>query len=293
GGEAPDLESVRRWSGRLRLVNVYGPTECTICTSMQLCDPELPRPWLGTPVPRTRYAIAPHGNPPTSRATHGLGPTGAAQAREPERGELLIAGPQLARGYWEQPELSQQRFVELSLNDAAAERWYRTGDLVERHGDHLAFVGRIDRQLKLSGQLVAPEDVEAALLATQLVTRAQVSLEGKRLVARVEGSPSAEAELRRRLADLLPSWMLPHGYVFTVQLPTTVSGKLTPQGDAAKAPQPTAPEPLLLQLVRRQLGQVDATRSFFAQGGDSLGALELLVSCEARGVLLTPEALAS
>ena len=82
----------------------------------------------------------------------------------------MIAGPALALGYVERPELEAQRFVE-----RGGKRWYRTGDLVRRYDDGaLEFVGRLDRQVKVYGRLVCPEEIETHLRSIDGVSEAVV-----------------------------------------------------------------------------------------------------------------------
>src|SRR6185295_7008174 len=57
GGEAADPEAVRSWAGKFRVVNVYGPTESTVCTSMNVCAPDWDRPLLGEPLPGVTYSV--------------------------------------------------------------------------------------------------------------------------------------------------------------------------------------------------------------------------------------------
>ena len=130
GGEAADPATVRRWASRVRLVNVYGPTEATVCTSLGACHPETWRePLLGQPLPGARYHLI--------------------------DGELCIEGDCLARGYVGQPELTAVKFPVVD-----GVRVFRTGDRVRlREDGEFVYLGRVDRQIKLHGRLIAPEEV--------------------------------------------------------------------------------------------------------------------------------------
>ncbi|MCA9628963.1 MAG: AMP-binding protein, partial [Myxococcales bacterium] len=272
GGEAPDPTAASDWARRVRLLNVYGPTECSICTSLLAWEPDFARPYIGEPLSAVKYRI---------------GPADAA------RGELWIAGAQLMRGYFEAPELDAERFTELN-----GVRWYRTGDLVERTRRGPVFLGRTDRQLKLRGQLIAPEEVEAVLLGSGACERAHVTLHGERLVALIQGDAKQESRLLTTLRERLPRWMHPARFVFYRHLPETASGKLDGAAllaalDAEAATRASDAPRTLLEVVARRLGRADPQLSYFAQGGDSLGVLEVLCECEALGLEITPEALAS
>ena len=154
GGEPCDPAVVRRWARRATVINVYGPTEATVCTHLTRCDPGTwRRPWIGAPLPGVRASV----HDPTGRPL----PPG-------EPGELWLGGACLARGYIGRPDLEAARFVE-----RGGARSYRTGDrVVEDAEGRLEFLGRVDRQLKLRGHLIAPEEIEAALITTPGVARA-------------------------------------------------------------------------------------------------------------------------
>src|SRR5205085_6124549 len=111
GGEPCPPGEVRRWARRLRLVNVYGPTEATICSSLCVCDPgRWDEPLLGRPTPGVRYLVLDAGRRPLPRGTDG---------------ELAVAGDGVARGYHRRPELTASKFIRVN-----GERVYRTGDRV-------------------------------------------------------------------------------------------------------------------------------------------------------------------
>jgi thioester reductase-like protein len=122
GGEVCDPAAIRRWARRVRVVNVYGPTEATVCTSLGACDAESwDRPLLGAPLPTVEYRV--------------------------EDDELFIGGPCLARGYRGDPERTAERFV---VRDGR--RWFRTRDRVRERDGSLEFVGRMDRVVKRHGK---------------------------------------------------------------------------------------------------------------------------------------------
>lgn len=153
GGEVCPPEVVRQWAKRVRVVNVYGPTEATVCTSLGVCDPETwSRPLLGQPLAGITYRVLDEDLAPV------------------ETGQLFIGGVGLARGYRRQPELTATKFITQS-----GERLYATGDRVILQPDgEYEFLGRIDRQFKRRGQLVEPEEIEACLQKHPSVQRAAV-----------------------------------------------------------------------------------------------------------------------
>lgn len=299
GGEAASPAEVRRWAPHLRVVNVYGPTEATVCTSLCACDTAWRRPLLGRPIPGATLHILDRDLCPVPVGTPG---------------ELYIGGVGLALGYLGRPDLTAARFVAAEVPGG---RLYRTGDLVVDHGGgEIEFLGRVDRQLKLRGQLVEPEEIEAQLLRHPDVAQAAVvpvrGARGRtRLVAYVsgKGAGGAPAEvdldgLREHLAGVLPAYMLPSCFVCLQALPRTDTGKVDLAALAARplaAPgAPAAPmaddtEAALCALFAAAL-DIDTpglapTDDLEALGADSLTALEVAAAAAERGLDLDPSAL--
>ena len=130
GGEAADAHKVREFSQYFRVINVYGPTEATICTSMVACDADWERPLLGDPVTGIEYRLD-CGHPAD------------------DVGELLIGGQGLARSYLDESGGEDERWV---CRDG--QRWFRSGDLVRWRQGQYEFLGRCDSMVKIVGHLV-------------------------------------------------------------------------------------------------------------------------------------------
>jgi amino acid adenylation domain-containing protein/thioester reductase-like protein len=265
GGEVCPPHAVRAWARRVRVINVYGPTEATICTSLCSCDGERwTRPLLGDPLAHVEYLV--------------------------DEGELLIAGPALALGYIDRPALEAQRFVE-----RGGKRWYRTGDLVRQHDDGLEFVGRLDRQIKVRGRLVCPEELEMRLRSMDGVAEAVVepaeALDGTlhAWVVPTSGAPLSPATLRQHLETELPAWMIP-GMTLTTSLARGSSGKLDP-ARLPKRRTTSAMEPRVRAIAHafeEVLGitGVGPDDDVVALGGDSLGALQIAATAQLCGVAI-------
>ncbi|WP_239009668.1 non-ribosomal peptide synthetase [Delftia lacustris] len=291
GGEAlaPDLIDLLRAAG-VDLWNLYGPTETTIWSSLQQVQGDAAT--LGQAIAATRLLVLDEG----LRCV----PQGVA-------GELFIGGQGLARGYWQRPGLSAERFVAdpFAGPGAAGERLYRTGDLVRRNADGaLEYLGRLDHQVKIRGHRIELGEVEAALLAQPEVREAVVTAAGSgsdtRLVAHVSlhaslhaGPPLDAAALRARLASGLPDYMLPSAIVVLDTLPLNNSGKVdraalpaaqAPAGPSYEAPSGQAEE-MLAGLWSELLGggRVDRRDSFFERGGHSLKVVQLLARLQGAG----------
>ena len=284
GGEQCPPEAVRSWGQRVKVINVYGPTEATICTSLIVCNPETwTHPLIGDPVTGIRYAI---------RDDQGRD----CQVGEP--GELCIFGKGLARGYLNMPELTALKFP-----GNGPDRHYRTGDRVVQHADGgIEFLGRLDRQFKLRGQLVEPEEIEARLRAHPAVRRSAVlkrsfaangSPARQVLAAFVElddGAVATQDELAAHVAAELPAWMVPRHFVIRGRLPETVTGKIDLAAlarakldrDHRGADGITPTERVLLQIYRHlfETDAVSVDDSFCSLRGDSLIALQLILELE-------------
>ena len=220
-GEPPGPAQVARWTERpgRRFHNWYGPTETTVCvTGAELAGRwERPLP-IGKPLPEcTAYVLSDDLEPC---------PPGAP-------GELCIGGPQLARGYLNRPAETAERFIPDPFSGVPGARLYRTGDRVAwpEDGD-LAFLGRLDRQVKISGQRVEIGEIEAVLCGHPQVSHAVVSLEPavagtQRLVAYLTPvTAPGSAEIRTYCAQRLPAYMVPSRVVNVASLPLSVAGKV-------------------------------------------------------------------
>ncbi|NTX50273.1 non-ribosomal peptide synthase/polyketide synthase [Myxococcus sp. CA039A] len=216
-GEACTPDVARRWSRGRRLLNAYGPTEVTICASINgAVDPE--RPTLGRPFPNVRVYVLDARLVPA--------PVGVA-------GELYVGGPGVARGYTGRPDLTAERFVPDPFGTVPGARLYRTGDVVRWCADgELEYVGRADGQVKLRGFRIELGELEAVLREHPAVRDAAVVArdEGgtRRLVAYVTGDgPGLEVPgLRGYLTERLPLYMVPATFVVLDTLPLSSSGKL-------------------------------------------------------------------
>ncbi|MEV4616047.1 amino acid adenylation domain-containing protein [Kitasatospora sp. NPDC049258] len=202
-----------------RLVNQYGPTECTM-TSTRLHLPEEPETTadlIGTPIDEVAVRLL---------------DADLAPASDGEAGEIHIAGAGVARGYCGRPGLTADRFRPDPAGPPGS-RMYRTGDLARRRPDGtLEYLGRGDRQIKIRGYRVDPAEIEGELLGHPAVTGAVVTAEtddqGRTyLVAHVAGALAevADAALRTHLARTLPFHLMPRRFTRIDRVPTTSTGK--------------------------------------------------------------------
>ena len=259
GGEAMPADLARRWAGRARLFNLYGPTETTINATTYELPPgfdgdEVP---LGEPWPGVQLCVV---NP---------------EGHDSEDGELLIGGVGLA-----------DEALGLTHTWRGGAPWHRSGDRVVRVNGQLMYRGRLDRQLKLRGQRVESGEIEAALRQLPGVHEAVALVVDDALWGVVEGALPEDAAAR--LGARLPAAARPR-LVVVNPLPRTTRGKVD---EAALRRHLAAPAPA--PSVSAQDGVEDwAARlraawtaslgsppradddDFFALGGDSLAALRL------------------
>jgi hypothetical protein len=204
-------------------------------------------------------------------------------------GELYVAGAGLARGYWNQPGLTAEKFLPVRFSEEPGARMYRTGDRVRWRSDgQLEFLGRMDLQVKIRGLRIEPGEIDAWLRAwghlRESVTVPRETVQGKQLVCYavpVDGAdlPSPE-EFRRYLRDKIPEYMVPSVFVALPRLPLTSNGKLDRK--ALPAPEQFTPqdrqqpenelEKNLVGLWEEVLGRKDfgVSDNFFDLGGHSL-----------------------
>ncbi|MBV2354021.1 amino acid adenylation domain-containing protein [Streptomyces sp. J2-1] len=278
GGEALPADPLARWFAALPqvpVVNTYGPTETVISATAR------------------RVEHAPEGRVPIGRAlgsrrAHVVDPLGNL-VPDGVPGELLIGGPELARGYLGRPALTAERFVPDPFG-APGGRLYRTGDVVRRlPGGELEFLGRNDDQVKIRGFRVEPGEAEAVLRAHPGVRAAAVlvrPLHGEpALIGYAAGDGLSAESLATHCRAQLPHYLVPSAFVLLDRLPLTVQGKL----DTAALPAPAAPaaraftaprtpaETVVAQIWCEvlDLPRIGVHDDFFALGGHSLRAVSV------------------
>ncbi|KAI1871397.1 uncharacterized protein JN550_004391 [Neoarthrinium moseri] len=258
GGESPSSSLVGKWAQRLKLILVYGPTECcVICFTTDATDHHIAPGEIGRPV-AARGWIVKRDNADELAAID-------------EIGELLVEGPLVGRGYLHDPEKTMAQFIEnpqwmpKSFAASRKRRLYRTGDLAKYQEDgRITYVGRLDNQVKIRGQRLELEEVEKILskclheldlhsrhVVVEAVTFRELAL--KHLVAFLcfdnslnygsfeWGNQSMEiatsepaqarfsgmtAKVKDEIRKLLPAYAIPSVWVPVSDLPYTISRKV-------------------------------------------------------------------
>ncbi|PHH66655.1 hypothetical protein CDD81_6492 [Ophiocordyceps australis] len=252
GGEAPKLADIQRWAARkdVRLLNLYGPAECMVGVTCGLMSPT---EWI-------------HGL--SGHVVNGVG--WIASPRDPSQlcavgamGELLVEGAHLAREYLGDAEKTSASFIPsppwlTRFRGHDGNRLYRTGDLFQLMSNgSVRFIGRKDRQVKLNGQRIEPQEVESNLMAlfpqdTMVIVDVVVQKSPaprQRLVAFIhvaDGKPkpcfsshqdslfaSPDIDLlklcraaKQKISESLPRYMIPETFIPLTRVPRTVSGKI-------------------------------------------------------------------
>ncbi len=281
-----------------RVLNLYGPSECTTYSTFaqlpkeRVVEPVAPP--IGRPISDTRVYVLDERMSPV--------PVGVT-------GELYIGGAGVARGYLGRPGLTAERFLPDPFAEVAGARLYRTGDMVRYRADgNLVFVGRRDHQVKLRGHRIELGEIEAvlarhpAIAASVVVVREEAAGE-KQLVAYVvpDGPGVTASAVREHAQAHLPGYMVPQVVISLAALPLTANGKVdrralpAPDRDrAARAADYVAPrdaaEEVLAGIWADVLGldRVGVTDNFFELGGDSFAAVRVAANCEERLALQIP-----
>jgi amino acid adenylation domain-containing protein len=296
-----------KWSLGRRFINAYGPTEATVCATAYDCPSgDQPAPPLGGPLPGVELFVL----------NRELQPAG-----EDEPGELCLGGAGLARGYLNRPGLTAEKFVPHPLVRSRDGRLYRTGDLVRRRADgQLEFLGRSDRQVKIRGVRIEPDEVTEVLARhPEVQAAATVVVQNPPRLAGFAmphtASNVSAAALRGWLHARLPASLIPSSLTLVAHWPLTPNGKLDepallalegsrvaacpkkgtgtfcakhPSGRSGKrflSPfSGTIGEQEIGELFKHllQVPRVGPEDDFFELGGNSLQAAELLVRIKRR-----------
>ena len=313
GGEALPVEVAKQWLaspvGKTPLLNVYGPTEGVVTATIFRVH--------SSNINACATSAAPIGRPLPGRVLRILNENGKI-VPPGVPGELCIGGQCLAEGYYNEPELTAQAFRFWSAENGGgwlrtteknALRLYRTGDRV-RLTDYgvIEFLGRLDRQIKLRGFRIDPGEIEAGLCEQPEISRACVILQKDQstdtaflvayIVVAAETKTDENAdrltenqlqEIRLRLQDRLPLYMVPQRLVSITEIPMTAAGKI----DEKRLPrialtrssgevnnlqrELSAAEQAVAEIWREllQCGPVGPHDNFFDLGGHSLLILRL------------------
>ena len=289
GGEAmpPPLKDALLANGA-RVYNMFGPTETSVWSTLAVMH-EDDTVCIGHPIDNTQVYVLDSKMRPV--------PDGAM-------GELYIGGDGVARGYWNRPELTAERFVPDPFASQPGRHLYRTGDLARWRGDcSLEHLGRYDHQVKICGHRIELGEIEAVLSSHADVADVAVTVhDDERSVTRLlaclvmrDGRPVLQGTLREFIERQLPPFMVPSVWISLPVIPRTPNGKV----DRAALPSPDRSQVSVAigSAVPRNALELQVTTiweqvlgvsgagihdGFFEQGGQSLLAVQLMARIKDR-----------
>ncbi|GAK55072.1 peptide synthetase [Candidatus Vecturithrix granuli] len=268
--------------------NLYGPTECTVDTTVCQISAVSHTPTIGRPLSNIQvYILDPSCQPV---------PVGIS-------GELYIGGVGLARGYLKRADTTAEKFVPHPFSSQPGARMYKTGDLARYLPDgNIEFLGRSDHQVKIRGFRIEPGEIETIISENPLVQDAVVLVRedipgDKRLVAYVipaQGEHPTSRELRNALTEKLPGYMIPAAFIQVERFPLTPNGKIDrrafPPPDWSQrqgkydivAPR-TSTERILAEIWTEvlEIEHISIDDNFFEIGGHSLSGMRILSRLQA------------
>ena len=284
-GESCSAEIAERWSSRRRFLNAYGPTEATVCATINEHVLSGLNPSIGHVIANTQVYIVDSYMQPV--------PIGVS-------GELLIGGVGIARGYLNRPDLTDEKFLHDCFSGEPGGCLYKTGDLARYRLDgSIEFLGRIDYQVKLRGFRIELGEIETFLASHPAVREAVVVVGddasgNKQLRAYVVPESEQEllgSDLHRFLHRQLPEYMVPASSAFLCleRLPLTPNGKIDRRAlpnFIGKRPEleenfvaPRTPIEEVLANIWAEILDLDRVGifdSFFDLGGHSLLSVKLM-----------------
>jgi len=298
-GEALPFDLQERFFARLgaELHNLYGPTEAAVDVTSWACQRA------------SRRQTVPIGHPIANLQIYlldrALNPSPAGVP-----GELYIGGVGLARGYFDRPALTAEKFIPCPFSQEPGARLYRTGDLAHYLPDGaIEFLGRVDHQVKIRGFRIELGEIEAALTqypaVRETVVLAREDTPGRKqlvayVVASQEQGPTV-SKMHRFLRQKLPDYMVPSAFVTLEALPLTPNGKvdrkalpategIRPELAEAFVVPRTPTEKVLAGIWADILGleRIGIHDNFFELGGDSILSIQIVARANQAGLRFTP-----
>lgn len=206
-------DQLKNWVERknIKLFNFYGPTETHVVTSKVVDKCNITKiPDIGKPINNAAICLL--------DADGNLIPKGLI-------GEIWISGPYLAEGYLNDPELSDQKFIQKE-----GRKWYRSGDSgwIDKNG-YIEYLGRLDDQIKIRGFRIEPFEVESLLHNVDGIEQAAITVdktEDIKLIAFWTGKKMSDNQFRKACSKILPEFMIPENQVHLDFLPRNINGKI-------------------------------------------------------------------
>ena len=280
-GEAANSTVLRRWLGKVKVINTYGPTEYSVNACSYEYKGEEDNVPIGKPILNTRFFVV-----DKCGKACGAG----------RKGELCIAGTGLSAGYLGRPGLNEEKFVPAC--DGVG-KMYRTGDLVcIRNDGIIEYIGRMDEQVKIRGFRIELGEVDACVRKCEGVEDCCVAvkmLNGDKILCAYIVGGNVE-RIREEVKKRLPSYMTPHFFVPITRIPRTLSGKTDvfalPLPDVrtiSRTSPATKEQKAVAEAFKAVLNCSDVCveDDFFSLGGDSIKAIRLSAILKIAGYALS------
>lgn len=199
GGEPTPPNLIKKWSKKIKWINVYGPTEATVCSSAEERNEiNAINPTIGLPFENITYAILNNNNLHIDESN---------SVDENIGGELLIGGNCLANYYLNDEKLTNERFVIID-----GKRWFKTHDWVRKINNNFIYCGRIDRQIKKNGQLINLDEIENIINLYPNIGNCVIIYKNNKIYAFIlnEIKDDNLNNLKEYIKNKLPSWGIPY-----------------------------------------------------------------------------------
>ena len=279
----------------VKFYNMYGPTECTVDSTICSVTEKVLKPSIGKPIINSVHFVL--------DKRMNLVPIGVP-------GELYIGGESLSRGYLNRPELTAERFLPNPFSVKEGERLYKTGDLVRFMPDgNIEYLGRVDDQVKLRGFRIELGEIESNIskypLINQTVAIVKKDENGlQKLIAYFTTEDNKEislSDLRKYLQDKLPDYMIPAVFVRLEEFPKLPNGKInkralpepqiTRREDDKDFIRPETEKEIKLAKIWEDLlkiKKISVDDNFFELGGDSILGIQIIARAKQVGLKISP-----
>ena len=286
GGEACTPGNVEKWTNRVKLVNMYGLTEITICSHLGQIDHSCSEITVGKPIPNTLSYIVDN--------SFRLVPVGAT-------GELVIGGIGVSLGYLNRNDLNKESFVN---NPFGKGRLYRTGDLAKWDDKgEIIILGRKDNQIKVRGFRVEVGEIEKVAHSHDSINNVKVLFHEANIIMFVTPVLSGLQvdNVKLYLQQHLPSYMVPNKVHALQTFPQTSNGKLDTcqlmkyltnkdnkqQSVSIFSQKEAILTSIWVKVLNTESRGIDKDSSFFALGGDSVSAIQVASMAKKQGLHIT------
>ena len=287
GGEALPLNLAKKLIPKVNeLWNMYGPTETTIWSSVKQIRSEDNIITIGKPIANTQFYIL----------------NDQQQLMEPGKtGEIIIGGDGVAKGYWNRPDLTEEKFINNPFDQTSKNKLYRTGDLGQLlPTGELLCMGRIDQQVKIRGHRIELEEIERALESLNGIQNALVIVKDDNIISFLisnvidEIGKSDIDSWKQLLTKYLPAHMIPQEFHLIDDFPKTLNGKIDRNAllkqttSQSKTVEYTAPrsntEIIVSEIWCKNLKKekIDIYSDFFELGGHSIIGIKVIASIEEK-----------